>query len=121
MLACAPASMSLCRATAWAAISTWSASAPVTIRILPYGIVGIGAHGHGGRADAGQIQARRADLPAFSAMTIDIALRNGADVNRETHRPVLRDHAEVAGDHARGLNRLIGWRGPAKTIGMLSG
>ncbi len=33
-----------------------------------------------------------------------VARRNGSDVHRETHRAVLGDEAEVAGDDARGLN-----------------
>ena len=34
------------------------------------GIVGIGAHGHGGRVDGGKIQDRREGSPAFSAITM---------------------------------------------------
>ena len=62
--------MSLCRATACAAISAWSRIGAGNDQNLAVGIVGIGAHGHGGPADGRQVQARRADLPALSAITI---------------------------------------------------
>ena len=86
---------------------------------LAVGVVGIGAHGHGGGVDVGQVEPG-GQIGRAVGDDDRIALGHGADVDRETHRAALGDHAEVAGDDAGGLDGLE--RGAeAKTMGMLSG
>jgi len=109
MLACPPASMSLCRATA---PSRHDRLVPVGAHYdqnLPYGSLGwfawptVGAFTLGRPKPAGR-------FPSLSRDHDHIALGDGSNVNRESNRPVLRNHPEVAGHNSRRLNRLVGRR-----------
>ena len=56
-----------------------------------------------GGIDIGQIESR-GQIGGAVGDDDGVALGELADVHRKTHRAILGDHAEVAGDDARGLN-----------------